>query len=158
MSELDDLYQEVILDHYKHPQNKKLSPSFDAQVHHVNPSCGDEIDLNVSLDGDIISNISWDGVGCSISQASTSVVSELVRGKTIAETLAIIDAFQAMIQSKGSDAGAEDILGDGVAFAGVAKFPARVKCALLGWMAVKDALAQSGKAQSEKTQSQKNER
>jgi nitrogen fixation NifU-like protein len=75
------------------------------------------------------------------------VVSDLVRGKSIAEALAIIDAFQAMIQSKGNDAGNEDVLGDGVAFAGVAKFPARVKCALLGWMAVKDAISQSQKAE-----------
>ena len=156
--ELDSLYQEVILDHYKHPQHKALSPNPTVQVHHVNTSCGDEITLNLHTDGISVNNVTWDGVGCSISQASTSVVSDLVRGKTIAETLAIIDAFQAMIQSKGSDAGDEDILGDGVAFAGVAKFPARVKCALLGWMAVKDALAQSEKAQSEKTQSEKNER
>ena len=156
--ELDSLYQEVILDHYKHPQHKSLSLNPTVQIHHVNTSCGDEITLNLHTDGTSVNNVTWDGVGCSISQASTSVVSELVRGKTIADTLSIIDAFQVMIQSKGSDAGDEDILGDGVAFAGVAKFPARVKCALLGWMAVKDALAQSGKAQSEKTQSQKNER
>ena len=150
--ELDSLYQEVILDHYKHPQHKALSPNPTVQVHHVNTSCGDEITLNLHTDGISVNNVTWDGVGCSISQASTSVVSDLVRGKTIAETLAIIDAFQAMIQSKGSDAGDEEILGDGVAFAGVAKFPARVKCALLGWMAVKDALAQSEKAQSEKNE------
>jgi len=141
--ELDSLYQEVILDHYKHPQHKSLSPNPTVQVHHVNTSCGDEITLNLHTNGTSVEDISWDGVGCSISQASTSVVSDLVRGKSIAEALAIIDAFQAMIQSKGNDAGNEDVLGDGVAFAGVAKFPARVKCALLGWMAVKDAISQS---------------
>ena len=141
--ELDSLYQEVILDHYKHPQHKSLSPNPTVQVHHVNTSCGDEITLNLHTNGTSIQDITWDGVGCSISQASTSVVSDLVRGKSIAEALAIIDAFQAMIQSKGNDAGNEDVLGDGVAFAGVAKFPARVKCALLGWMAVKDAISQS---------------
>jgi len=146
--ELDSLYQEVILDHYKHPQHKALSPNPTVQVHHVNTSCGDEITLNLHTDGISVNNVTWDGVGCSISQASTSVVSDLVRGKTIAEALEVIDAFQTMIQSKGGDDGDEDILGDGVAFAGVAKFPARVKCALLGWMAVKDALAQSEKAQS----------
>jgi len=143
--ELDSLYQEVILDHYKHPQHKSLSPNPTVQVHHVNTSCGDEITLNLHTNGTSVEDISWDGVGCSISQASTSVVSDLVRGKSIAEALAIIDAFQAMIQSKGNDAGNEDVLGDGVAFAGVAKFPARVKCALLGWMAVKDAISQSQK-------------
>jgi nitrogen fixation NifU-like protein len=141
--ELDSLYQEVILDHYKHPQHKSLSPNPTVQVQHVNTSCGDEITLNLHTNGTYVENITWDGVGCSISQASTSVVSDLVRGKSIAEALTIIDSFQAMIQSKGNDAGNEDVLGDGVAFAGVAKFPARVKCALLGWMAVKDAISQS---------------
>ena len=141
--ELDSLYQEVILDHYKHPQHKSLSPNPTVQVHHVNTSCGDEITLNLHTNGTSVEDITWDGVGCSISQASTSVVSDLVRGKSIAEALTIIDSFQAMIQSKGNDAGNEDVLGDGVAFAGVAKFPARVKCALLGWMAVKDAISQS---------------
>jgi nitrogen fixation NifU-like protein len=143
--ELDSLYQEVILDHYKHPQHKFLAPNPTVQVHHVNTSCGDEITLNLHTNGATVDEITWDGVGCSISQASTSVVSDLVRGKSIAEALGIIDSFQAMIQSKGSDSGDEDILGDGVAFAGVAKFPARVKCALLGWMATKDAISQSQK-------------
>ena len=143
--ELGSLYQEVILDHYKHPQHKSLSPNPTVQVQHVNTSCGDEITLNLHTNGTSIQDITWDGVGCSISQASTSVVSDLVRGKSISEALTIIDSFQAMIQSKGNDAGNEDVLGDGVAFAGVAKFPARVKCALLGWMAVKDAISQSQK-------------
>ena len=148
--ELDLLYQEVILDHYKHPQHKSLSPNPTVQVHHVNTSCGDEITLNLHTNGTSVEDIAWDGVGCSISQASTSVVSDLVRGKSIAEALTIIDSFQAMIQSKGNDAGNEDVLGDGVAFAGVAKFPARVKCALLGWMAVKDAISQSQRTQSQR--------
>ena len=148
--ELDLLYQEVILDHYKHPQHKSLSPNPTVQVHHVNTSCGDEITLNLHTNGTSVEDITWDGVGCSISQASTSVVSDLVRGKSIAEALTIIDSFQAMIQSKGNDAGNEDVLGDGVAFAGVAKFPARVKCALLGWMAVKDAISQSQRTQSQR--------
>jgi len=148
--ELDSLYQEVILDHYKHPQHKSLSPNPTVQVHHVNTSCGDEITLNLHTNGTSVEEITWDGVGCSISQASTSVVSDLVRGKSIAEALTIIDSFQAMIQSKGNDAGNEDVLGDGVAFAGVAKFPARVKCALLGWMAVKDAISQSQRTQSQR--------
>lgn len=143
--ELDSLYQEVILDHYKHPQHKSLSPNPTVQVQHVNTSCGDEITLNLHTNGTSIQDITWDGVGCSISQASTSVVSDLVRGKSISEALTIIDSFQVMIQSKGNDAGNEEVLGDGVAFAGVAKFPARVKCALLGWMAVKDAISQSQK-------------
>ena len=141
--ELDSLYQEVILEHYKRPLHKSLKPSPTIQVHHINTSCGDEITLNLHTDGKVIEDVTWDGVGCSISQASTSVISDLVRGKSIQETLSIIDAFQAMIQSKGTDTGNEEVLGDGVAFAGVAKFPARVKCALLGWMATKDAISQA---------------
>lgn len=141
--ELDSLYQEVILEHYKRPQNKGLLPNQTVQVHHVNTSCGDEITLNLKMIDGTIAEISWDGVGCSISQASTSVVSELLKGKDSAAALAIIDTFQAMLQSKGSDSGDESVLEDGVAFAGVAKFPARVKCALLGWMATKDAISQS---------------
>ena len=141
--ELDSLYQEVILEHYKRPLYKSLRADPTIQVQHINTSCGDEITLNLHTDGKVVQEITWDGIGCSISQASTSVVSDLVRGKSITETFAIIDAFQAMIQSKGADSGDEDLLGDGVAFAGVAKFPARVKCALLGWMATKDALSQA---------------
>ncbi len=141
--ELDSLYQEVILDHYKRPLNKSLKGNPTVQVHHVNTSCGDEVTLNLHTDGTLVSEVSWDGVGCSISQASTSVVSDLIRGRTISEALTIIEAFQAMIQSKGTDSGDEELLGDGVAFAGVSKFPARVKCALLGWMAVKDAISQA---------------
>lgn len=141
--ELDSLYQEVILEHYKRPLNKVLSENPLVQVHHVNTSCGDEITLNLDLNGEVISKITWDGVGCSISQASTSVVSDLLKGKSTSDALALIDEFQAMLQSKGADLGDEDHLGDGVAFAGVAKFPARVKCALLGWMASKDAISQA---------------
>lgn len=141
--DLDSLYQEVILDHYKHPHHKALSANPTVQVQHVNTSCGDEITLNLHTNGKIVEEVTWDGIGCSISQASTSVVSDLVRGKPIDEALSIIDSFQTMIQSKGTDLGDEAVLGDGVAFAGVAKFPARVKCALLGWMATKDAITQS---------------
>lgn len=141
--ELDSLYQEVILEHYKRPLNKALSASPLVQVHHINTSCGDEITLNLDMDGEVIKSITWDGVGCSISQASTSVVSDLLSGKTSSEAMALIEEFQVMLQSKGSDLGNEDNLGDGVAFAGVAKFPARVKCALLGWMASKDAISQA---------------
>jgi nitrogen fixation NifU-like protein len=141
--ELDNLYQEVILDHYKRPQNKKLSPTFDAQVHHVNPSCGDEIDLNLTIADGVVTNISWDGVGCSISQASVSILSDLLMGKPIAQAYAIFDQFVALMQSKGSIAGDETILEDAIALAGVSKYPARIKCALLGWMAFKDASVQA---------------
>ena len=141
--ELENLYQEVILDHYKRPKNKSLRANPSIQVHHVNTSCGDELTLNLVVDAGLVKDLSWDGVGCSISQASASVMSELLIGKSIKAALALIEEFQEMLQSKGAISGNEDHLQDGVAFAGVAKFPARVKCALLAWMAFKDAISRT---------------
>ncbi len=141
--QLDNLYQEVILDHYKNPQHKRLSPNYDAQVHHVNPSCGDEIDLNITIKEGIVVAITWDGVGCSISQASVSILTDLLIGKSIADAYKIYDEFVALMQSKGTIAGDESLLEDAVALAGVSKYPARIKCALLGWMAFKDASVQA---------------
>jgi nitrogen fixation NifU-like protein len=138
--ELDALYQEVILDHYKHPQHKGLLSTYDAQVHHVNPSCGDEITLNLALENNSISSISWDGVGCSISQASVSIMSDLVIDKSVDEARVVLDNFVELMQSKGIKTGDPAILEDAVSLAGVSKFPARIKCALLGWMAYKDAV------------------
>jgi nitrogen fixation NifU-like protein len=143
MMELDSLYQEVILDHYKRPQHKGLAATYDAQVHHVNPSCGDEITLNVTLDGEKVSAITWDGVGCSISQASVSILSDLLLGKSVAEADLVLTNFTELMQSKGTMVGDDAILEDAVAMAGVSKFPARIKCALLGWMAYKDAVVQA---------------
>jgi nitrogen fixation NifU-like protein len=137
--ELDSLYQEVILDHYKHPMNKGLSATYGAQVHHVNPSCGDEITLNLTAENGIITKITWDGVGCSISQASVSIASDLLLNKSFAEADSILNDFTELMQSKGSQQGNPEVLEDAVALAGVSKFPARIKCALLGWMAFKDA-------------------
>lgn len=141
--ELDSLYQQVILDHYKNPSNKSLRAPYTAQVHHVNPSCGDEITLNISVKDGLVADISWDGVGCSISQASTSIMSELVTGKSVADAFRVLEEFTELMQSKGQSKGDEEVLEDAIAFAGVSKFPARIKCALLGWMAFKDAAAQS---------------
>ena len=141
--ELDNLYQEVILDHYKHPENKGLTAEYDAQVHHINPSCGDEITLNVTLDGSMVKSVSWDGLGCSISQASVSIMSGLMIGKDIAEAQIVFDNFVELMQSKGSGNPDESILEDAVALAGVSQYPARIKCALLGWMAFKDASVQA---------------
>jgi nitrogen fixation protein NifU and related proteins len=142
---LDQIYQEVILDHYKHPHHRGLREPFGAQVHHVNPTCGDEVTLRVALsdDGERIADISYDGQGCSISQASTSVLTDQVIGRDVREALDTVAAFTEMVSSRGTVEGDENVLGDGIAFAGVAKYPARVKCALLGWMAFKDALAQA---------------
>lgn len=139
--ELNSLYQEVILDHYKRPHHKGLVKG-DIQVHHINPSCGDEVTLSLKLNGQIVDEITWDGVGCSISQASVSIMSELLIGKSADEAEKISDSFLAMMQSKGADQGDEEVLEDGVALAGVSKYPARIKCALLGWMAYKDAVTQ----------------
>ena len=140
---LDTLYQEVILDHYKNPLNKKLSSTFDAQVHHINPSCGDEITLNLTAVNGVITAITWDGVGCSISQASVSIASDLLIGKTFVQAQALSDEFVDLMQSKGKKAGDEATLEDAVALAGVSQYPARIKCALLGWMAIKDASIQT---------------
>ncbi|MEI6295530.1 MAG: SUF system NifU family Fe-S cluster assembly protein [Actinomycetes bacterium] len=141
--ELDSLYQEVILDHYKKPHHKGL-PTGEIQVHHVNPNCGDEITLSLAIRDGKVEDLVWDGVGCSISQASASIMSELVSGKTVAEAQVALKEFTEMMQSKGNFLGNEEILEDAVALAGVSKFPARVKCALLGWMAFKDAAIQNG--------------
>ena len=141
--QLDNLYQEVILDHYKNPQNKKLSETFDAQVHHINPSCGDEITLNVTLEGNTVKSVSWDGVGCSISQASVSILTDLLIGKSLEQAQVIADSFMHLMQSKGTEKGDESLLEDAVALAGVSQYPARIKCALLGWMAFKDASVQA---------------
>jgi nitrogen fixation NifU-like protein len=137
------MYQEIILDHYRHPHHKGLREPFDAEVHHVNPTCGDEVTLRVKLDGDVVRDVSWDGSGCSISQASESVMSDLVVGKPIADAMELADEFLALMQSQGKTEPDEDVLEDAVAFAGVSRYPARVKCALLGWMAWKDATAQA---------------
>ena len=140
------MYQEVILDHYKHPHNRGLREPFSAQVYHVNPTCGDEVTLRVALteDADRVADVSYEALGCSISQAATSVLTDLVTGRKLSDALQIVASFSEMIGSRGAIDGDEEILGDGVAFAGVSKYPARVKCALLGWMAFKDAVAQAG--------------
>ncbi len=142
---MEQMYQEVILDHYKHPHNRGLREPFAAEVHHVNPTCGDEVTLRVTLsdDGETVADISYDGQGCSISQAATSVLTDQVTGQSVGDAVKTVEAFTEMISSRGNVEGDEDVLGDGIAFAGVAKYPARVKCALLGWMAFKDALVQA---------------
>ncbi|MCH5643482.1 MULTISPECIES: Fe-S cluster assembly sulfur transfer protein SufU [unclassified Gordonia (in: high G+C Gram-positive bacteria)] len=142
---MEQMYQDVILDHYKHPHGRGLREPFGAEVHHVNPTCGDEVTLRVTVsdDGATIADISYDGQGCSISQASTSVLYDQLVGQSVESALATVDSFNAMMTSRGKDPGDEEIIGDGIALAGVSKYPARVKCALLGWMAFKDALAQT---------------
>lgn len=145
--QLQSMYQDIILDHYRNPHHKGLREPYDAEVHHVNPTCGDEVTLRVRLDGadDVarIADISYDALGCSISQASASVLTDLVIGKTIKEAMAVSEEFLALMQSRGELEPDEEVLEDAVAFAGVSKYPARIKCALLSWMAWKDATARA---------------
>jgi nitrogen fixation NifU-like protein len=145
--QLESMYQEIILDHYRNPHHRGLREPFDAEVHHVNPVCGDEITLRVLLKdaaGDpVVEDISYDSLGCSISQASASVLADLIIGKPVDEAMRISQAFLELMQSRGETEPDEDVLEDAVAFAGVSKYPARIKCALLGWMAWKDATARA---------------
>lgn len=142
---IESMYQEVILDHYKNPQHKGLREPYEAEVHHVNPSCGDEITLRVQLteDGTAIADVSYDAEGCSISQASTSVMAEELIGRSLEEAREKIAEFESMVTSRGQKEGNEELIGDGVAFSGVSKYPARVKCALLGWKAFEAATTQA---------------
>jgi nitrogen fixation NifU-like protein len=145
--ELESLYQEIILDHYRHPHHRGLREPFDAEARHVNPVCGDEITLRVSLkdsgEGPAVADVSYDALGCSISQASASVLADLLIGQPVAQAMSVHEEFLALMQSKGQAAPDEERLGDAVAFAGVSRYPARVKCALLAWMAWKDAAARA---------------
>lgn len=143
-----DLYQEIILEHSKRPLHAGLREPFNAQVHHINPTCGDEVTLRVQVSGEgrsaVVADVSYDATGCSISTAATSVLADEVIGHSVGQALSTYLAMRRMLTSKGTDPGDEDQIGDGVAFAGVSKYPARVKCALLGWMAFTDALTQAG--------------
>lgn len=138
---LEQMYQEVILDHYRNPKHSGLREPFDTEVHHVNPSCGDEITLRVRLseDGTVVEDVSYAAEGCSISQAATSVMAEEILGLSVKEALEKLSEFERMVTSRGQEMGDEEIIGDGVAFAGVSQYPARVKCALLGWKAFQAA-------------------
>jgi nitrogen fixation NifU-like protein len=140
---LDELYQEVILDHYKRPRGAGLREPFEGESHQVNPTCGDEITLRVHVVGDRVADVSYENVGCSISKASASVLYELVKDAKVDDALARLAEFTELMNSKGQGEGDEETLEDAVAFAGVSKYPMRVKCALLGWMAFKDALVRA---------------
>ena len=145
--QLESMYQEIILDHYRNPHHSGLREPFDAEVHHVNPVCGDEVTMRVTLkdvDGEpVVEDVSYDALGCSISQASASVLSDLVIGKPVTEAMRVSQAFLELMRSRGETEPDEGLLEDAVAFAGVSKYPARIKCALLGWMAWKDATAKA---------------
>jgi nitrogen fixation NifU-like protein len=140
---IDQLYQEIILDHYKRPHGRGLRDPFDAEAHHVNPTCGDEVTLRVKVADGVVEDVSYEGMGCSISQASASVLHDLMSGTSVPDALRRHEAFATLMAGRGQVEPDEELLEDAVAFAGVAKYPARVKCALLPWMAYKDALARA---------------
>lgn len=140
---VEELYQQIILDHYREKHHSGLRDPHEVEVHHVNPSCGDELTLRVHLDGGTVADVSYEGEGCSISQASTSIMTDLVIGRGVTDALALHDEFLEVMQSQGRLVPDEDRFEDAIAFAGVAKFPARVKCALLGWSAMRDAVLQA---------------
>lgn len=136
---LQDMYQDIILDHYRKPHNHEESlDDEDVHVHHSNPLCGDEMDLRIRVRDDQLDAVVFSGEGCSISQASASAMTQAVTGRDLDDVLDLSEEFRLMMH--GDDPQRLDDLGDGIAFEGVAKFPVRVKCALLGWMAVRDAI------------------
>ena len=141
--QLESLYQEIILDHYRHPQHAGLREPYDAEVRHVNPTCGDEVTLRVRIDGGRVADVSYSSIGCSISQASASVMADLLIGRTLDEAGTVAGEFTKLMQSRGAMQADEDLLGDAVAFEGVSRYPARVKCALLAWFALRDAIVQA---------------
>jgi nitrogen fixation protein NifU and related proteins len=145
--QLESMYQEIILEHYRRPLHAGLREPFDAEVQHINPTCGDEVRLRVTLKDaggePAIADVSYDALGCSISQASTSVMADMIIGRTVTEAMAVSEEFLRLMHSRGEGEPDEEVLGDAVAFEGVSRYPARIKCALLGWMAWKDATARA---------------
>jgi nitrogen fixation protein NifU and related proteins len=137
---LDDLYKEVILDHYKSPRNKRPLPGATVTKHKNNPLCGDEITIHARLEDGRIADVAFEGQGCSISQASVSMLTEATAGKTIEEAGDLAREFRAMME--GSVDPDEDAFGDLVALKGVVKYPVRIKCAVLGWDVLQEALGQ----------------
>ncbi|MDR1355452.1 MAG: SUF system NifU family Fe-S cluster assembly protein [Propionibacteriaceae bacterium] len=144
MNDPTSIYQQIILDHYREKHHAGLREPYNTEVHHVNPSCGDEVTLRVALYGDRVSDVSYDALGCSISQASESIMTDLIIGRSLAETAMLYREFKKMMESAGRLTPNEDLLQDAIAFNGVAQFPGRVKCAMLGWAALRDALLRAG--------------
>ena len=142
--DVESLYPDIILDHYKHPRGRTLLEAPSGESHQVNPTCGDEVTVQVALDDEGRLKVGYEGQGCSISQASASVMSEMVDGASPQDAETVRKAFVELMHSRAAGEPDEDVLGDGVAFAGVAKYPARIKCALLPWMALQDAEVRAG--------------
>ncbi len=140
-AEIAALYQELILDHYRKPRNKGKLENADATIEMRNPLCGDEVDLQVIFAGDTIGDVKFSGRGCSISQASASMMTQIIKGKSAEEIEAIRHRFRDLIMGDMS-AASDKSLGSLRALSGVSRFPARVKCALLAWNALETALEQ----------------
>lgn len=143
MGALEEMYQEVILEEAQNPYHKVFAIDDPAKSHQYNPSCGDDISMLVKLKGDVIQEITWAGEGCSISQGSASVMAALLEGKTTTEALRLVELFKKLMNSRGEGLSESELdeLEDASAFTGTSKFPARIKCALLGWMAFEGALS-----------------
>ena len=144
---LTAMYSELIFEHDKRPQNAGLREPFDSEVHHVNPTCGDEITLRLKLDGEgddaTVADVSYDATGCSMSRASVSIMSDLFIGEKLSEVQEIWDHFDHVMHQRGKEEGDEEVIGDGVALVGAAKFPGRVKCVLMPWKAYQAAFAEA---------------
>ncbi|MEE1651046.1 SUF system NifU family Fe-S cluster assembly protein [Brachybacterium sp. J144] len=145
---LNALYTELVMEHDKRPLHEGLREPFDAEVHHVNPTCGDEITLRLHVEGDgderRILDVSYDAIGCAMSRASASIMADLLIGRTTAEVDPVREHFEASMRSRGRIEGDEELIGDGIALLGAAKFPARVKCVLMPWKAYQAALVETG--------------
>jgi len=147
---LEDLYREVILDHYRNPRNRGHLESPTAKASGVNPMCGDELNLELALRGGVVSDVAIEGQGCSISQSSASMMTEAIKGKSIEEIEGLVSKFRAMMSlDEGKDPGLDPerpgaVLGDIEALQGVRQYPVRIKCAALAWNTLLEALEESG--------------
>ena len=144
MSAIDELYQDLILDHHRHPRNKRPCSGCQHQAHGENPLCGDSINVGLTVDGERIASASFEGQGCAISQASASMMTEAIAGMTVDDALALGESLRAMM--RGEPPGRD--LGDLQALEGIARFPVRIKCALLAWTTLVRALDAKGKETS----------
>ncbi|AXK45180.1 Fe-S cluster assembly sulfur transfer protein SufU [Brachybacterium saurashtrense] len=145
-SHLSALYTGLVVEHDKRPLHAGLREPFGAEVHHVNPTCGDEITLRLHLaDGaaERIEDVSYDAVGCAMSRASASIMADLLIGRTVVEMEPVREHFEEVMRSRGRLDGDEELIGDGIALLGAAKFPARVKCVLMPWKAYQAALVET---------------
>ena len=148
-SDMDDLYQEIILDHYRSPRNQQELEDVDIETEGVNPFCGDEVYLKMKLQDGMVDSVSFRGVGCSISQASASMLTEAIKGKNLDEAEAVYLLFREMMQGKDPSDEELEELGEVEALAGVKKFPIRIKCAMLSWAALEEGIKKHRKRAAE---------